>query len=101
MVAYGPFPYGDMAGLWGSYGRIRSLPLWRRGRPVRDHTVAYGPYPHTVPSPMDLQQACEGSYSHIGFFSPMAQHVLARRAALTNHHHSYYCARHAAYDNDW
>ena len=42
MVAYGLFPYGDAAGLWGSYGRMRSLPLWRRGRFVRPHMVAYG-----------------------------------------------------------
>ena len=97
----GPFLYGIVAGLrgliwldmaaspmalWpaceGSYGRIWS-------------------YPHMVPSPMEPRQACEGSYSHIGFFFPMARSVLARRAALTNHHHSYHCTRHAAYDNDW
>ena len=120
MVAYGPFLYGDVAGLWGfiwshtvpfsmapwpayerSYGRIRSPLLWRHGRSVRAHTVTYGPYPHTVPSPMEPRQAYEGSYSRIGSFSPMAQHVLARHAALTNHHHSYHCARHTAYDNDW
>ena len=61
MVAYGSFPSGDVTGVWGliwshtvqssmetrpscggSYGHIRSLPLWRRGRPVRAHMVAYG-----------------------------------------------------------
>ena len=65
MVAYGSFPYSDVAGLWGliwsytvhssmetlstgggSYGRIRSLPLRRRGRPVRPYMVAYGPFPY-------------------------------------------------------
>ena len=30
----------------GSYGRIRSLPLWHRGRPVRPHMVAYGSFPN-------------------------------------------------------
>ena len=65
MVAYGSFPYGDLAGLWGFiwwhtvhssmetrptcggwYGRIQSLPIRRRGRPVRPHMVAYSPCPY-------------------------------------------------------
>ena len=48
-----------------------------------------------------LETVCGVTYSRIGFFSPMAQRVLARHAALTNHHHSYHCARHTAYDNGW
>ena len=60
-----------------TYGRIRSLPLCRRDRPR------------------------EARYSPIVFFSPMAQRVVARHAALTNHHHSYHCAHHTAYDSDW
>ena len=31
----------------------------------------------------------------------MGLRVLARHAALTNHHHSYHRACHTAYDNDW
>ena len=65
IVAYGTFPYGDMAGLWkfiwshtvhssiemrptcgGSYGCIWSLHLRRRGQPVRPHMVAYGLFPY-------------------------------------------------------
>ena len=44
MVAYGSFPYGDVAGCGNSYVRIWFIPLWRRGRPVGAHTVAYGPF---------------------------------------------------------
>ena len=64
MVAYGLFLYGAAAGLLGF--------IWS----------------HTVPSPMTRRPACGGSYGRIGFFSPMAQRVLTRHAALTNHHHS-------------
>ena len=58
----------------GSYGRIRSLPLWHHGRPVRPHMVAYGSFPygdvaslwsHTVPSPTAPWPACEVSYGRI------------------------------------
>ena len=62
-VAYGPFPYGAAASLWGLiwshtvpspmapqsacedlYGYIRSLPLWRRGQPVRAYMITYSPF---------------------------------------------------------